>query len=54
VNELEQRMLAANVLQSVPVCVIAKVSSGIARQTRRQLGSLHRVQKLMERCIPGQ
>jgi len=44
-------MLVAHMLQSAPVGVIAKVSSGIARQPRRQLILAHHIEKLMERCI---
>jgi len=51
VNELHQRMLAANVLQSAPVGVVAKIGSGIARQTGRHLILSHNIEKLMERCI---
>jgi hypothetical protein len=51
VNELHQRMPAAGVLQSAPVGVIAKISSGIARQTRRQFILSHHLEKPMERCI---
>ena len=50
-HELHQQMLAANVLQSAPVDVIAKIGSGVARQARRQLILSHHIEKSMERCI---